>query len=177
MTEDIRKDRSFPSNNKSIMIAHQIQSRRGVALVIVLAMLVLMSGLMVAFISTATTERSASFANSGTVSARQIADSTVNTVISEIREATSVADEDVTWASQPGAIRTFGGRLQATRKPLRDGAYYQTFTSSPQDYVYKLYSADEMRVPASGGQISPFDEEVEVIDRGIRRIRRRNTST
>src|SRR4030095_7534025 len=94
-----------PSKNKSIMIAHQFQSRRGVALVIVLAMLVLMSGLMVAFISTATTERSASFANSGTIYARQIADSTVNTVISEIREATSVADESVTWASQPGAIR------------------------------------------------------------------------
>ena len=33
MTEDLRKDRSFPSNNKSIMIAHQFQSRRGVALV------------------------------------------------------------------------------------------------------------------------------------------------
>jgi hypothetical protein len=129
-----------------------------------MAMLVLMSGLMIAFISTATTERSASFADSGTVSARQIADSTVNTVISEIREATSIPDEDVTWASQPGAIRTFGGRLEATRKPLRDGAYYQTFTSSPRDFVYKLYSADDMRVPASGGQISPFDDEIAVIE-------------
>src|SRR5687767_10990424 len=98
------------------MIAHHSQSRRGIALVIVLAMLVLMSGLLVAFISTATTERSSSFANSGAISARQIADSTVNTVISTIREATSSTEEDVTWASQPGAIRTFGGKLTSSKE-------------------------------------------------------------
>src|SRR4051794_36049817 len=106
------------------MIVRKQPCGRGIALVIVLAMLVLLSGLMVAFLSTATTERSAAFANSGAINARQIADSTVNTVISTIREATTAPEEDVTWASQPGAIRTFAGKLQTARKNLRDGAYY-----------------------------------------------------
>jgi uncharacterized protein (TIGR02600 family) len=145
------------------MIAHQLQPRRGIALIIVLAMLVLLSGLMVAFISTASTERSSSFANSGTISARQIADSTVNTVISTIREATTSPDEDVTWASQPGAIRTFAGKLRPQKVTVRDGAYYQNF-STTGDLVYKLYSADDMRVSAANGQIEPFTDEIAVTE-------------
>src|SRR5687768_4284842 len=91
------------------------QEAHGVALVIVLAMLVLLSALLVAFISTATTERASSYANAGVTAARQIADSTVSLVISQIRDATSTPDEGVTWASQPGAIRTFSGRVAERR--------------------------------------------------------------
>src|SRR5215210_7548042 len=92
-------------------LSPQSRSARGVALVIVLAMLVLLSALLVAFMSTATTERASSYANAGVSTARQIADSTVSLVISQIREATSFPDEGVTWASQPGAIKTFSGGL------------------------------------------------------------------
>src|SRR5687768_410506 len=101
-----------------ILLPRASGNSRGVALVIVLAMLVLLSALLVAFMSTATTERASSYANAGATSARQIADSTVSLVISQIRDATSQAssgnsqpDENVVWASQPGAIRTFSGRL------------------------------------------------------------------
>jgi uncharacterized protein (TIGR02600 family) len=130
---------------------------RGVALVIVLSMLVLLSALLVAFMTTASTERSASFANAGLANSRQIADSTVSLVISQIRDATSVPDPDVTWASQPGVIRTFGGKLVpgGTQKgTLGSGAYWDDYAPSSSniksnraaDGVYKLYSADKMFV-------------------------------
>lgn len=132
---------------------------RGVALVIVLSMLVLLSALLVAFMTTATTERAASFANAGVANSRQIADSTVSFVISQIRDATSITDEKTTWASQPGAIRTFAGALTPGAKQtgsLPNGAYWDDYSPSgaslpggrPAEAVYKLYSSDKMLVPA-----------------------------
>jgi uncharacterized protein (TIGR02600 family) len=99
---------------------------RGVALVIVLSMLVLMSALLVAFMGTVSTERTASRAASATFDAKQAYESAVNLVIAQIREATSDASGDVSWASQPGALRTFNanGDLE----------------------LFKLYSSDRMRV-------------------------------
>src|SRR5690349_1482451 len=128
---------------------------RGVALVIVLSMLVLLSALLVAFMTTASTERSASFANAGVANSRQIADSTVSYVISQIRDATSVPEDNVIWASQPGAIRTFAGTITSggtKTGSLRDGAYWDDYSPSsatikggrPAEAVYKLYSSDKM---------------------------------
>src|SRR5688572_6021275 len=101
--------------------------RRGVALVIVLSMLVLMSAVLVAFMGTVSTERLAQRAAYSTFEAQQAAESAVNLVISQIRAATTEVDDGSRgWASQPGAIRTFG-------------------TASK---VYKLYSSDRMQVSA-----------------------------
>jgi hypothetical protein len=138
--------------------------RRGIALIIVLAMLVLVSGLLVAFLSTATIERGSSYANANAVSARQIADSTVSFAIGHIRDATSVADEQTTWASQPGAIRTFSGTL-STKKTLRDNASYDVYGPDPKDEVYKLYSADRMKVKSADYANTDLPKEVEVIDK------------
>src|SRR3954451_19604900 len=84
---------------------------QGIALVIVLSMLVIISGLLVAFMSTALNERGVSQMNSDNTAARQLSESTVNLAIATIREATTNPDEKISWSSQPGAIRLFSGKL------------------------------------------------------------------
>lgn len=112
--------------NTMIPISNISNSRRAVALVIVLAMLVLMSGLLVAFMSTVSTERAAASAATSGFEARQAAESAVNLVISQIRDATKDVSGEMGWASQPGVIRTFDSNgLDGT--------------------VFKLYSSDEMQ--------------------------------
>ena len=133
-----------------------LHQNRAVALIIVLSMLVLLSAMIVAFMSTVSVDRTATQASvSGSIS-RQISDSTVNLVIGQIREATTQQEEATTWASQPGMIRTHAGR-QMGRLPLPLGingleggsAFYYDYSRDAKDYVYKLYSADRMRLPAN----------------------------
>lgn len=160
------------------LISQCRSKQRGVALIIVLAMLVLLSGIIVAFMTSATTERAASSANAGVTNARQIADSTVSFVISQIRDATSAPNdtssslyEKTTWASQPGAIRTFAGTLnQGVRKTglpdspkLPGGAYWDDYTPDDSDAVYKLYSADRLKVSSkeyAGSDLAKDNEAV-----------------
>lgn len=137
---------------------------KGVALIIVLSMLVLLSGLLVAFLTTARTERTAAASDSATAASRQIADSTVSFVISQIRDATTTPAENTTWASQPGAIRTFSGTLNGSRKPLKDGAYYDGYSTSSNDFVFKLYSADRMKVSSSQYSNQDLAEETTLIE-------------
>ncbi len=142
----------------------------GVALIIVLAMLVLLSGILVAFMTSATTERSAAQTASNGARARQIADSTVNLVIGQIRDATSSTDrngtvvENMTWASQPGALRTYSGSLSATRKSLPDRATYRTYNPGSNDFVYKLYSSDRMKVTSSDYSGTDLPVETKIIE-------------
>ncbi len=82
------------------------QSNGGFALVVVLAVLVLVVALAIAFLNRATTERSAAAGFSSLVSARQLTDSVVGLVQSQINLAT-LQGRDVAWASQPGMIRTY----------------------------------------------------------------------
>ena len=129
-------------------------NRRGVALVIVLAMLVLLSSVLIAFMLSAANERTSAQASSAQVMTRQVADSTLNLVLAQIRDATNQPKDGVTWSSQPGAIRTYGGTVSSSKKQLPaaggpSGAYYYNYTSSSDDYVYKLYSADHLRPTAS----------------------------
>lgn len=112
------------------MISIRLSQRRGVALVIVLAMLMLLSALLVAFMGKVGTERSSSRLVAQSFEARQAYDSAVNLVMSQIREATSNPDGKRAWASQPGAIRVFD--------------------DSKTDFmVYKLYSSNKMQLKAS----------------------------
>ena len=86
--------------------------RSGVALVIVLVMLILLSGIMIAFISSANTENVSAKVSAQGIEARQAAETATNFVIAQIREATTPVDpsksDDNTWISQPGAIRKIG---------------------------------------------------------------------
>ena len=127
--------------------AHRQQ--QAVALIIVLAMLVLLSGLIVSFMSTVGNERSASIANSASSSTRQIADSTVNLVMAQIREATSQSGNGTTWASQPGAVRTFSGKIDGGTVNTGRGAYDYIYTPGGNDAVYKLYSSEQMKVSSA----------------------------
>ena len=117
-------------------------------------MLVLLSSVLIAFMLSASNERTSAQASSSQVMTRQVADSTLNLVMAQIRDATNQPKEGVTWSSQPGAIRTYGGTVSSTKKQLPaaggpSGAYYHDYSSSSDDYVYKLYSADHLRPTAS----------------------------
>lgn len=111
--------------------------RRGVALVVVLSTLLLMSALLVAFMGRVSTERASQRATYSGYEAQQAAESAVNLVISQIRAATTSAlDGSTGWASQPGVIRTFG----------------------TEDRVYKLYSSLQMRDTETGYNPASFQE-------------------
>lgn len=98
--------------------------QRGAALVLVLAFLVIILGLAVAFLTRTRVERSAAAGYAAAASTRQLADIAVNLVQGMIRDATTQGST-VTWASQPGMIRVFDDT----------GALQQ---------AYKLYSADNL---------------------------------
>ena len=132
--------------NTQLSTTFQNHNRRsGIALVIVLSMIVLLSAIMVAFMSRVSTEgRAAKIALQG-FEARQAAETAVNLVISQLRAGTyDPSNPKRAWASQPGALRTFaeGG----------DGE------------VFKLYSSDEMIQPAS--KYNPSSAEEAGIDPG-----------
>ncbi|MDQ3621920.1 MAG: Verru_Chthon cassette protein A, partial [Verrucomicrobiota bacterium] len=125
-----------------------IAATRGVALVLVLAFLVVISALVLAFFSSAQTELVAAKSYASGASTRQLADSTVQTVMGLIADATA-RGEDVAWASQPGMIKTYG-----------DGSTPQP-TASPEPLAfYKLYSADSQVL--TGSQILSWDPSSEI---------------
>src|SRR5215213_307965 len=88
------------------------REQKGAALIVVVAFLVLISGLVIAFYSRVGTDLSNSRSYAEGVSARQLADSAVGVVMSQIRDATTVTKG--AWASQPGMIRVYGDGKQAT---------------------------------------------------------------
>jgi len=110
-------------------------NRGGVALVIVLGFLVLLSGLAIAFFSSVTTELGASRTYSNNITTRQLADSAVNIVMGQVREGT--ARKSAVWGSQPGLIRVY-----------RDGG---GSPSANADAFFKLYSAKNMVVTDFAG--------------------------
>lgn len=116
---------------------------RGIALVLVLAFLALISVFVIGFFSSASGELTASTSYAAGITTRQLADSTVNLIEGQIREATTRLAPDAldhekdfdAWASQPGMIRTFRGGPNA---------------SPDTTALYKLYSSDQMVVDSLG---------------------------
>ncbi len=123
---------NFPPHMKNRLPS---RSTKGIALILVLAVLVLITGLVLAFFSSVTTELVGAKSYSNGVSGKQLADSATQLVIGTIRKATSPEDggsgTNFVWASQPGMIRTWK-------------------TSATPDKCYKLYSSDLLEVPAAG---------------------------
>lgn len=114
-----------------------VRSSRGVALVIVLAMLVLVLGLCIAFLSRVSTERSSSQGNASAAFARLLGDTAVQIAQGQIDAAvTGTNAAQTAWSSQPGLIRTFDN----SGNPLKS---------------YKLYSSGTMQV---SGALKPLDE-------------------
>lgn len=100
------------------------ENSTGAALVLVLTFLLLVSALVLAFLSSVTTELSGAKSYAGGVTAKQLADSATQLVTATIGEATSRGNS-FAWASQPGMIR------------LYDNA-------GAPDSIYKLYSSNCM---------------------------------
>lgn len=117
----------------------------GVALVVVLSFLVLLTALAVAFFSGVTAEVGASRQADSAARCRQFAELAVNLVMGQIKQATS-RGSGVAWVSQPGMIRTYGTSGNAA-------------SSAPLAY-YKLYSSNDMEVTAT--EISKLDAALEV---------------
>lgn len=99
------------------------QRRRGVALLTVLTIVSLCTILILTFFQLAQNEMVASDSYNSGLEAQQVAEEAVNLVIRQIRVAT--AGNTRSWASQPGAIRTWD-------------------TTGQFDGGYKLYSDDQM---------------------------------
>jgi uncharacterized protein (TIGR02600 family) len=127
------------SQSEELMELSRNRGRRGLALVLVLVFLVLITTLVIAFFSSITTEVSASKTYAGGATAKQLADSAVNLVMGSIVMATSERDASGNanaWASQPGMIRTYG-------------------TSGFAVSCYKLYSSDNLTLTGSSMPFVP----------------------
>jgi uncharacterized protein (TIGR02600 family) len=117
---------------------------RGAALVIVLSFLIIITGLVVAFLSSVTNDATATTAAAAGVTTRGLADSAIQLTIAQIRDATAGfarnangslnMDSPVCWASQPGAIRTYD----------TNGSSGGGNASGGGGAVYKLYSSTKM---------------------------------
>lgn len=107
----------------SRMLIRPPGQNRGFSLVIVLAAVALLVILMVAFLSSVSTDLQSSKVYSSGSALRLLSESAANLAIGQIRVATS--DSSLCWASQPGMIRTFDA-------------------SGPAGY-YKLYSDSNMQ--------------------------------
>ena len=107
------------------------RGRRGAALVIVLSFVVILTVLTVAFLSSVSTEFQSAVAQSNSLSVRQLADSTVQYVIGQIRLSSSGGTTQ-TWASQPGVIRTYGndGNAKQAFKLYSSGSPVETITGN-----------------------------------------------
>lgn len=128
-------------------------------------MLVLLAGLILAFFRITTAEQQAAARDSAFVSTQALSDLTTDLVISHIREATTRYTETAAWSSQPGAIRTFSGTENDKSKvSLANGATQKEYTPGADDYVFKLYSASEMKVRAADYRVDhgSLREEVEI---------------
>lgn len=98
-----------------VRVRHSASST-GTALVIVLASLIFLSALALAFFAAVGTDLKSSKAYADGLSARFLADSAANLVMAQIKTATAgsgATNDAMAWASQPGMIRTFdsGGDL------------------------------------------------------------------
>lgn len=95
--------------------------RSGMALVLVLSAIVLLSVLILAFMSSVGIERVASGSQLNQTEARVLSENVLSLVTAQIRDAST--QNGTAWASQPGLIRTY---------------------SNSGNRTYKLYSAAEM---------------------------------
>ena len=119
-------------NRKLLNLIH---TRRGLALISVLAMVTLATVIVLALFSVSDSEFKASKIYAGGSAARQFGDTAVNVVIGQLRSATVDSANPAAarvWASQPGALRVYNV----------DGSFFRG---------HKLYSDSTMIVSGSNG--------------------------
>ena len=107
------------------------KAESGAALIIVLASLIFISALSVAFLVSMRSKLAISKSGSDSSEVKMLAETAVNIAISQVRDATKMSGQNsLAWASQPGMIRLYNSAGSAAG-------------------YYKLYSADTM-VATSG---------------------------
>ena len=107
------------------------RAQSGAALILVLASLIFISALTVAFLVSMRSKLAISKSGSDASEVKMLAETAVNVAISQVRDATKKAGaNNLAWASQPGMIRLYDNSGNAAG-------------------YYKLYSADNM-VATSG---------------------------
>jgi uncharacterized protein (TIGR02600 family) len=112
--------------------------KKGIAILAVLVTLLLVMALVLGLLASSIGERKSAKSIQIGVDNERLANAAVNLVISQIRQATGQADQNRTWASQPGMIRSFGV----------DGEGADSL-----EQVFKLYSHTKMTV--AGGDFDP----------------------
>jgi uncharacterized protein (TIGR02600 family) len=130
----------FSQNKTNVRPKYSASGERGIALVLVLACLVIITVLTVAFLQSVRTDLQSSQGYVTGANARMLAESTLNVVIGQIQEATQRPNE--AWVSQPGLIRTYN-------------------TSGTAVKAYKLYSSDALVVD---GVFNPLDGSGNPVD-------------
>ncbi len=121
--------------------AKRRKNEKGVALVMVVAVIALATVMIMAFFDMAVSESEASNTYSDGLQAQQVAEQSVNLVIAQIRKATS--DPDKAWASQPGAIRTWTNNGKLTGYKLYSDDLMVDHKSNDKDFASKDFEEFE----------------------------------
>lgn len=91
-----------------VLVPSRHASAGGFALILVLACLVFITVLVIAFTMSMRTERVSSQASLEVTRSRSLADTAVNLAMSQVQDAATLSGEsNLTWASQPGMIRLY----------------------------------------------------------------------
>ena len=118
----------------------QLKASRGAALILVLASLIFISALTVAFLVSMRSKLVLSKSGSDASDVKMLAETAVNIAISQVRDATKKSGtNNLAWASQPGMIRLYDNSGNAAG-------------------YYKLYSWDNM--VATSGAFNPSSDAV-----------------
>jgi len=126
-TEDRRQkseDRSQQGHFPRRILSSRLSSERGIALVMTLAVLVLVTLLMIGFAVSMRVENTAAKNFNDMIAARQLAQGAVDHAVATLRNATPIPDTTRTWIAMPGAILTFSAGSVVTNW------LYSTNTSS-----------------------------------------------
>ncbi len=132
---------NFPAHSNQPLKpgAKRISQRKGVALILVVSFIVLLSALVVGFFSRVTTDLTGARSYAEGISARQLAESAVSVVMGQIRAATTITNG--CWASQPGMIRVYG-----TSNGTNPDGTPKLLAGSQAYAFYKLYSSHNLVV-------------------------------
>ena len=122
--------------------------RRGVALLLVLGCLVLLTALILALIISSQNNLKSSKLYANGSSVKTLADSTVSLVMAQIQQATSNGTQ-VAWASQPGMIRTYDN----TGKPLTN---YRLFSWDAPTVSGTYTASNDAAQLAATGSMTPW---------------------
>ncbi len=112
-------------------------------MIITLALLTLLTAIVLVFFTRITADTRSSKVYADVTAARSLAESAVNVVMSQLREATTIPN--AAWASQPGMVRVYGGDNHAPEKAFA---------------FYKLYSSNKLTLPST--DLSGYDPDTEV---------------